>query len=178
MKFSKILFQFRSEYFLLFLPLNPQRPRKKKKKNSRQSLEKNNSTLIVLRYNSIHLRVSAICSASLPPSSLLGLPQKEKKKRKKSTSISSMVYFEKSFRESRCLDKPESRTGAWLQSSFRTSSPPGQNCQMVFLVSTPTAAKKRYVWIEMIHCIALYASAMQISIHVSPTPIISFHGGE
>ena len=48
---------------------------------------------------------------------------------------------------------------------------------MVFLVSTPTAAKKRYVWIEMIHCIALYASAMQISIHVSPTPIISFHGG-
>ena len=48
---------------------------------------------------------------------------------------------------------------------------------MVFLVSTPTAAKKRYVWIEMIHCIALYASAMQISTHVSPTPIISFHGG-
>lgn len=84
MKFSKILFQFRSEYFLLFLPLNPQRPRKKKKKkNSRQSLGKNNPTLIVLRYNSIHLRVSAICSASLPLPSLLGLPQKEKKKKKK-----------------------------------------------------------------------------------------------
>lgn len=50
--------------------------------------------------------------SDIPSPSLLGFPQKEKKRRENPPASSSMVYFEKSFRESRCLDKPESRTGA------------------------------------------------------------------
>lgn len=100
--FPKFYFNFIPNIFYCS-PFKPSMTtRAQKKKNSRQPFVKNNPILIVFRYNSIHLRYPLPLLAWIP----------SKRRKKNPPASSSMVYFEKSFRESRCLDKPESRTGA------------------------------------------------------------------
>lgn len=104
MKFSKILFQFRSEYFLLFLPLNPQRPRKKKKKIQDSPSRKITppwSFFVIIPFISAYPRFARPPFLPLPC-----LDSLKKKKKKEKNPPASVVWF--------TLKKAFVKAGAWI----------------------------------------------------------------
>lgn len=177
MKFFKILFQFRSEYFLLFLPLNPQRPRKKKKKIQDSPSRKITppwSFFVIIPFISAYPRFAR--PPSLPPSCLDFL---KKKKKEEKNPPASVVWF--------TLKKAFVKAGAWI--NLKAGRGPGCSHLSGLALHPVKIAKwcfsfqfrsdahgcKKAIRLDRNDPLYRFVCERDANIHVSPTPIISFH---